>query len=74
MVHTNLDVNLIAGVKLNAIAKQHPQYALVAETAKSVLRVVIEDELLSPTQLAKLLNERTDETWSVRRVNKLLIE
>lgn len=71
---TNLDVNLIAGVKLNAIAKQHPQYALVAETAKSVLSVVVEDELLSPTQLAELLNKRTNETWSAQKVNKLLIE
>lgn len=71
---TNLDVNLIAGVKLNAIVKQHPQYALIAETAKSVLRVVVEDELLSPTQLAELLNERSSEIWSARKVNKLLIE
>ncbi len=67
---TDLDKNLIAGVKLNAIVKQHPQYAAIAETAKTALAVSVEAELLSPTQLGELMNPKL----SARAVNKMLIE
>ncbi|HLO84808.1 MAG TPA: KilA-N domain-containing protein [Nostocaceae cyanobacterium] len=71
---TDLDPKLIAGVKLNAIAKLHPALAPAAELAKPVLEIATEEELLSPTRLAEILSERTGEDWSNQRVNKLLVD
>lgn len=67
---TDLDRKLIAGVKLNAIAKQHPQYSMITETAKSALSIPVENEFLSATELGKLMNPHK----SAQAVNKLLIE
>ncbi|BAZ33638.1 prophage antirepressor (plasmid) [Cylindrospermum sp. NIES-4074] len=69
-----LDPRLIAGVKLNAIAKLHPALAPAAELAKPSLQIAVEDGLLSPTQLAQILSESTGANWTNRKVNKLLLE
>lgn len=69
-----LDKNLVAGAKLNAIAKRFPHLLQEAEEAKSLLVMPIEDRLLTPTQVGEILQERTGEKWSARRVNKVLIE
>lgn len=71
---TNLDPNLIAGVKLNAIATLHPQLASAAEMIKPVLQIPVDDQLISPTQIAEALTRRTQKTWTAREVNKLLIK
>lgn len=71
---TDLDKNLVAGVKLNAIARQHPQLALAAETAKSALLIEVESNLLTPTAVGEKLSSTTGEVWSAIRVNKVLIE
>lgn len=71
---TDLDKNLVAGVKLNAIARQHPQLALAAETAKSALSIEVESNLLTPTAVGEKLSSTTGEVWSAIRVNKVLIE
>lgn len=71
---TNLDPNLIAGVKLNAIATLHPQLASAAEMIKPVLQIPVDDQLVSPTQLAEALTHRTQKTWTAREVNRLLIK
>lgn len=69
-----LDTKLVAGAKLNAIGKRYPHLLPEAEEAKSMLLVLVEDKLLAPKQLGEILAERTGETWSSQRVNKLLIE
>lgn len=70
---TDLGKNLVAGVKLNAIARQHPQLALAAEAAKSALSIEVESNLLTPTAVGEKLT--TDgKAWSSQRVNKTLIE
>ncbi len=71
---TDLNPNLIAGVRANAIARQHPQLALAAEAAKSALVIVVESNLLTPTAVGEKLSSTTGETWSAIRVNKVLIE
>jgi hypothetical protein len=72
--NTNLDPKLIAGVKLNAIATLHPQLASAAEMIKPVLQIPVDDQLISPTQIAEALTRRTQKTWTAREVNKLLIK
>ena len=69
-----LDKNLVAGAKLNAIAKRFPYLLPEAEEAKTLLVVPIEDRLLTPTQVGEMLQSSTGEKWSARRVNKVLIE
>lgn len=70
---TDLDKNLVAGVKLNAIARQHPQLALAAETAKSALLIEVESNLLTPTAVGEKLTV-DGKTWTSQQVNKVLIE
>jgi hypothetical protein len=36
--------------------------------------IELESELLTPTQLGKMLGSLLDETWSAQRINKLLID
>ncbi len=69
-----LDPQLIAGVKLNAIGAIHPQLAQATEQAKPALQIPTGEELLSPTQLAQILKERTSFNWTARAVNKALIQ
>ncbi|MFB2769825.1 KilA-N domain-containing protein [Pelatocladus sp. BLCC-F211] len=69
-----LDPKLVAGVKLNAIAKRYPVLQPEAELAKTLLQVKVESELLSPSQLGEMLTESTGEKWSAQRVNKLLVD
>lgn len=69
-----LEPKLVAGAKLNAIGKRYPHLREEAEEAKLMLLVPVEDKLLAPKQLAEILTERTSETWSAQRVNKMLIE
>jgi KilA-N domain len=71
---TDLNPNLIAGVKANAIAKYHPTLAMLVETAKSSLSISVESELVRPTKLGEMLSETTGEKWSAVRVNKMLVE
>lgn len=71
---TDLDPKLIAGLKLNAIAKYHPAYEMLVETVKPSLSISVETELVRPTKLGEMLAETTGETWSAIKVNKLLIE
>jgi hypothetical protein len=69
-----LDSRLVAGAKLNAIAKRFPYLLQETEEAKTLLVIPMEDRLLSPTQVGKMLQECTGEKWSAQRVNKSLIE
>lgn len=69
-----LEPKLVAGAKLNAIGKRYPHLQEEAQEAKLMLLVPVEDKLLAPKQLGKILTELTSETWSAQRVNKLLIE
>ncbi|MBW4598921.1 MAG: hypothetical protein KME29_04735 [Calothrix sp. FI2-JRJ7] len=70
-----IDPKLLAGVKLNAIAKEYPALAQAAEEAKSVLVVPIENQLLPPKRIGEIIGERTGEKkWSAQQVNKKLIE
>ncbi|BDA76151.1 hypothetical protein CAL7716_103170 (plasmid) [Calothrix sp. PCC 7716] len=69
-----LDIKLVAGAKLNAMSKRYPHLLPEAEEAKSMLLVPVEEKLLAPKQLGEILAERTGDTWSSQRVNKLLIE
>lgn len=69
-----LDSRLVAGAKLNAIAKRFPHLLQETEEAKSLLVIPLEDRLLNPTQVGEILQERNGEKWSPRRVNKVLIE
>lgn len=71
---TDLHRNLIAGRKVNAIIKQHPQYAIVGEVIKPDLIVTVEEELLNPTKLGIKLGDRLSQTFTPRQINKLLIE
>ncbi|MBW4505171.1 MAG: hypothetical protein KME64_01430 [Scytonematopsis contorta HA4267-MV1] len=70
---TDLDPKLIAGVKINAITHYYPALKSAAEIAKPALAILVEDELLSPKQLGRILVEKTGEVWSSQRVNKLLL-
>lgn len=56
------------------MGKRYPHLLLEAEEAKSMLLIPVEDKLLAPKQLGEILTERSGETWSPQRVNKLLIE
>ncbi|MBW4511736.1 MAG: hypothetical protein KME64_35325 [Scytonematopsis contorta HA4267-MV1] len=69
-----LEPKLVAGAKLNAIGKRYPHLLKETEDAKSMLVVPVENKLLTPKQLGEILAERTNETWSSQRINKLLIE
>ncbi|MHC5779718.1 KilA-N domain-containing protein [Nostoc sp.] len=69
-----LDPKLIAGVKLNAIASYNPALAEAAEIAKSALAVPVEAELLTATKLGQMLSERSNQSWTARQINQLLIE
>lgn len=69
-----LEPKLVAGAKLNAIGKRYPHLLKEAEDAKLMLLVPVEDKLLAPKQLGEILTQRTAESWSPQRVNKLLIE
>ena len=69
-----LEPKLVAGAKLNAIAKRYPHLRSEAEDAKSMLAVSVENKLLAPRQLGEILTEQTGDTWSPQRINKLLTE
>jgi hypothetical protein len=69
-----LEPKLVAGAKLNAIAKRYPHLKQEAEEAKSMLAVSVENKLLAPRQLGEILTEQTGDIWSPQRVNKFLIE
>jgi prophage antirepressor-like protein len=71
---SGLDPKLVAGVKLSAIANYYPALKSATETAKSFLGVELESELVTPTQLGKILSDRTGDSWSAQRVNKTLID
>jgi hypothetical protein len=71
---SGLDPKLLAGIKLSAIANYYPALKSATETAKSFLGVELESELVTPTQLGKILSEVTGDSWSARRVNKMLID
>jgi prophage antirepressor-like protein len=53
-----LDPKLVAGVKLNAVAKHYPTLAQTAEEAKSLLAIPLESQLLTPKQLGEIIQER----------------
>lgn len=69
-----IDPKLLAGVKLNTIAKQFPSLKAAAEEALAALVVPIESRLLTPTKVGEILKDRTGEKWGAQRVNKILIE
>ncbi|MFN6472580.1 MAG: Bro-N domain-containing protein [Nostoc sp. SerVER01] len=69
-----LDLKLIAGVKLNAIASYNPALLEAAEIAKSALAIPVDEGLVRPTVLGEKLAQMTGEKWSGIRVNKLLVE
>ncbi|PHJ69118.1 hypothetical protein VF14_02980 [Nostoc linckia z18] len=71
---TELHLNLIAGVKLNAIAASHPNLIATTETAKSALSISVKEELVRPTQLSRKLEAKTGQKWSAIRVNKTLVD
>ncbi|MGL5064649.1 MAG: KilA-N domain-containing protein [Microcoleus sp.] len=71
---TSLDKNLIAGIKAEAIAANYPQYRPALEAAKSTISLPLTAKLLTVTELAALLEERTGEKISAVKLNKLLAE
>jgi hypothetical protein len=66
----NIKPELVAGVKLNAIAKLNPQLAvMIADSQKLLTQSTASDsKLVTPTELGKSLN------ISGQKVNKLLID
>ncbi|BDA74357.1 hypothetical protein CAL7716_085230 [Calothrix sp. PCC 7716] len=66
--NTLVDPNLVAGVKANAIVKQHPQYKEVIEAAKGALTIKVESNLLNATELGSKIGK------TAREVNKLLLD
>ena len=71
---SGLDPKLIAGVKLSAIARIHPQFAAAAELGKPALGVEVEDALLTPTRLAEILSENNNLDLTARAINQLLLD
>lgn len=70
---TDLDPQLIAGVKCNAISTTYPQLKATTDIAKQALSIPVKEELLRPTAIAQKLEVKTDEKWSPVKVNKTLI-
>jgi phage regulator Rha-like protein len=69
-----VDLKLVAGAKLNAIARLHPQFASAAEIGKPALGIEVEDALLTPTRLAEILSESDNVDLTARQVNQLLLD
>lgn len=71
---TGIDLNLVAGAKINAIVKRYPILEQEAEIGRALLSIPVEEGLVRPTELGKKLEAKTGEKWSAVRVNKLLTE
>ncbi len=72
MGHANINLNIIAGVKCSAIAEMFPQYRIAMEVVKKNLLLPVDSKLLSPTDLAKIWEERTGEKFSAIAFNRKL--
>ncbi|CAD5983892.1 putative protein HI_1418 [Planktothrix rubescens] len=71
---TNVDPKLISGIIANNIAKTYPALALAMEDAKKNLAVEVTEQLLTPTEIGLILEEKTGQKHSGIKVNKLLAE
>lgn len=71
---TAVPPELQAGMKANAIAHHHPALKPTMEIFKTALSLPVESELLSPTQLGRILGERTNTNYTARQINRLLLE
>lgn len=71
---TDVDPKLISGVIANNIAKTYPTLAPAMEEAKKHLTIEITEKLLTPTEIGLILEQRTGQKHSGRRVNQLLAE
>ena len=65
-----IDLNLVQGLIANEIGKAHPQLKSHMEAAKQLLPSVVNDELLTVTNLAKLYIERTGKQLSKNNTNQ----
>jgi hypothetical protein len=73
-VGTTIDPLLVAGLKANEISKAHPELKSACESAKKLLPLPVQAELLRATDLAEQLTEATGIPFSARSINKFLIE
>ena len=71
---TELDKNLIAASAANHVAKYYPALRPSAEELKKELVVKTSEQLLTPTEIGLILEQRTGIKHSGRRVNQLLAE
>jgi len=71
---TELDKNLIAASAANHVAKYYPALRPSAEELKKELVVKTSEQLLTPTEIGLILEQRTGQKYSGRRVNQLLAE
>lgn len=71
---TDVDPKLISGVIANNIAKTYPTLAPAMEEAKKHLTIETSEQLLTPTEIGLILEQRTGIKHSGRRVNQLLAE
>ena len=72
MGRAGIATNLIAGVKCSAIAEAYPQLRVAMEVVKKNLLLPVESKLLSPTDLAKIWEEKTGEKLSAIAFNRKL--
>lgn len=72
MGHSNMNPNIIAGVKCSAIAETYPQLRIAMEVVKKNLLLPVATNLLSPTDLTKIWEERTGEKLSAIAFNRKL--
>jgi hypothetical protein len=72
MGHSNMNPNIIAGVKCSAIAETYPQLRIAMEVVKKNLLLPVASNLLSPTDLTKIWEEQTGEKLSAIAFNRKL--
>lgn len=65
-----VDSNLVQGLIANEIGKAHPHLKPHMEAAKQLLPIPVKDELLTPTNLAKLYTEHTGKQLSKNNTNQ----
>lgn len=71
VIFSGVAEELRTGMVIEGVCAIHPDLRPALEPHKP--KLLIESKLLSPTEIAKILEERTAEKYSSQKVNKLLI-
>ncbi|MBE9144896.1 BRO-N domain-containing protein [Planktothrix mougeotii] len=71
---TNVDPKLISGIIANNIGKTYPALIPAMEDAKKNLAVEVTEQLLTPTEIGLILEQKTGQKHSAIKVNRILAE